>query len=92
METERSNNGIGLGGVLFVVFLVLKLTHVIDWSWWWITAPLWVLVVITLLVLVIQVWIVVRSARKTQSRFQQRMRQFNAADTETDGKQKAAGE
>lgn len=28
-------------GVLFVVFLVLKLTHVIDWSWWWITAPLW---------------------------------------------------
>lgn len=28
-------------GVLFVVFLVLKLIHVIDWSWWWITAPLW---------------------------------------------------
>jgi Flp pilus assembly protein TadB len=78
METKRSNNGIGLGGVLFVVFLVLKLTHVIDWSWWWITAPLWVLVVITLLVLVIQVWIVVRSARKTQSRLKQRFDQFNA--------------
>ena len=29
-------------GVLFIVFLVLKLTHVIDWSWWWITAPLWI--------------------------------------------------
>ncbi len=27
--------------VLFVVFLVLKLTEVIDWSWWWVTAPLW---------------------------------------------------
>lgn len=27
--------------VLFLVFLVLKLTHTIDWSWWWITAPLW---------------------------------------------------
>lgn len=26
---------------LFLVFLVLKLTHVIDWSWWWVTAPLW---------------------------------------------------
>ena len=28
-------------GVLFVVFLVLKLVGVIAWSWWWVTAPLW---------------------------------------------------
>lgn len=27
---------------LFIVFLVLKLTHVIDWSWWWVTCPLWI--------------------------------------------------
>ena len=27
--------------VLFLIFLVLKLTHQIDWSWWWITAPMW---------------------------------------------------
>lgn len=27
--------------LLFVVFLVLKLTGVIAWSWWWVTAPLW---------------------------------------------------
>jgi len=27
---------------LFLVFLVLKLTHVIAWSWWWVTAPLWI--------------------------------------------------
>jgi len=26
---------------LFFIFLVLKLTHVIDWSWWWVTSPLW---------------------------------------------------
>jgi hypothetical protein len=31
-----------LFSVLFVVFLVLKLTHYIDWSWWWITSPLWI--------------------------------------------------
>lgn len=42
MSNAKSNgNGIGIGTILFVVFLVLKLTHVIDWSWWWITAPLW---------------------------------------------------
>ena len=27
--------------VLFLIFLVLKLTNTIDWSWWWVTAPLW---------------------------------------------------
>lgn len=28
-------------GLLFLLFLTLKLTNVIDWSWWWVTAPLW---------------------------------------------------
>ena len=27
--------------ILFVVFLTLKLTGNIDWSWWWVTSPLW---------------------------------------------------
>lgn len=31
----------GIFGTLFIIFLILKLTKVIDWSWWWITAPLW---------------------------------------------------
>lgn len=41
-NSNSSGGGIGLGGALFLVFLVLKLTHVIDWSWWWVTAPLWI--------------------------------------------------
>lgn len=40
-SVNSSGGGVGITGLLFVVFLVLKLTHVIDWSWWWITAPLW---------------------------------------------------
>ena len=31
----------GIFGTFFVIFLILKLTMVIDWSWWWVTAPLW---------------------------------------------------
>lgn len=27
---------------VFVIFTVLKLTGVIAWSWWWITAPIWI--------------------------------------------------
>ncbi len=29
-------------GALFIVFLVLKLEHTIAWSWWWVSAPLWI--------------------------------------------------
>lgn len=28
--------------ITFVVFLVLKLTGVIGWSWWWVVSPLWI--------------------------------------------------
>ena len=36
------SGGIGISWILFIVFMVLKLTGVINWSWWWITAPLWI--------------------------------------------------
>ena len=32
---------IGVAEILFIVLLVLKLTNIIAWSWWWVTAPLW---------------------------------------------------
>lgn len=34
--------GANLPSVLFIVFLILKLTNTIFWSWWWVTAPLWI--------------------------------------------------
>ena len=36
-----ASSGVGLGTVLFLIFLVLKLVNVIDWSWWWVTSPIW---------------------------------------------------
>lgn len=39
--SKNTGGGIELTVILFVVFLILKLCNVIDWSWWWITAPLW---------------------------------------------------
>ena len=46
-------SGISLGTILFVVFLVLKLTETIDWSWWWVTAPLWIPVGLVLVIAII---------------------------------------
>ena len=45
MKNSNNSSGIGLGTVLFLIFLVLKLTNTIDWSWWWITSPIWLPIV-----------------------------------------------
>jgi hypothetical protein len=41
-NSEVSSSGVGLSGLVFIVFLILKLVGTIDWSWWWVTAPLWI--------------------------------------------------
>lgn len=46
---------VGFGGLLFVLFLALKLTGYIAWSWWWITAPLWIPAVLVIAVVMIAV-------------------------------------
>lgn len=52
-KKEAASGGFGLGTVLFIVFLVLKLTGNIDWSWWWVTAPLWIPLLIAVLLLTV---------------------------------------
>lgn len=39
--SSSAGGGVGFLGLLFLIFLTLKLTSVITWSWWWVTAPLW---------------------------------------------------
>lgn len=45
MANNNINNynstGISFGGLLTIVFIVLKLTKYIDWSWLWVLSPLW---------------------------------------------------
>jgi len=38
---SSSSGGIGFFGLLAIVFITLKLTGHIGWSWWWVTAPIW---------------------------------------------------
>mgnify|MGYP001179031402 FL=1 len=59
-ENNNSNSGIGLGGVIFIVFLVLKLGgigQVANWSWWWVCSPLWIpLMIIGLVFVLALIW------------------------------------
>lgn len=38
---ENNSGNLSLSLIIFVVFLTLKLSGVIDWSWWWVISPLW---------------------------------------------------
>ncbi len=41
MSKEVNTGGISFLGLLTIVFITLKLTNVITWSWWWVLLPLW---------------------------------------------------
>ena len=38
---KNSSSGIGFAGLLTILFIGLKLTGYINWSWWWVLCPLW---------------------------------------------------
>lgn len=67
-NTNGKRDGIGFASLLFLVFLVLKLTYVIDWSWWWITAPLWGPFVIVVVIMGIVVAVAATRSRKKADR------------------------
>ena len=41
-ESSSSSSGIGFTGLLTVLFVALKLTGYISWSWWWVLSPVWI--------------------------------------------------
>jgi len=41
LNQKGSADSIGLFGVIGIVFIILKLTSVIAWSWWWVLFPFW---------------------------------------------------
>ena len=51
MANKNTSSGLGLGSVLFIVFLILKLTDNINWSWWWVTSPLWIPITLGVIIL-----------------------------------------
>jgi len=41
-SSSRSSGGISFTGALTILFIGLKLSHVINWSWWWVLSPIWI--------------------------------------------------
>lgn len=50
-SSSASTDGVSFADLLTIAFVVLKLTGVIDWSWWWVISPMWISIGIAALIL-----------------------------------------
>lgn len=66
-SSSSSSGGVGVVGLLGVAFVVLKLCGVINWSWWWVTAPFWGPVVFVILV-ILPFWALLNAAARGKGR------------------------
>jgi hypothetical protein len=39
---KQTSEGLTLPTILLIIFIVLKLTNLITWSWLWVLSPLWI--------------------------------------------------
>ena len=63
-KQSSSSGGIGFVGLLTIVFIVLKLTNYIDWSWWWVLSPIWIIIGLSLVILILALFLKQRSENK----------------------------
>lgn len=50
---KESRTGISFIGMLTILFIGLKLSNQIDWSWWWVLSPLWMPISIVITILLV---------------------------------------
>lgn len=65
-SSNTSSSGVGFVGLLTIVFIVLKLTKFIAWSWWWVLSPIWISVIGTILIILVAllIWVIILIIRK----------------------------
>jgi hypothetical protein len=54
-SSSSSSSGIGFTGLLTILFIGLKLTGFINWSWWWVLSPIWISVLLALVIILLAV-------------------------------------
>ena len=66
MDNRSSGNGasISFTSLLQIALIVLKLCHVLDWSWWLVLAPTWISVILVAAILGFIIWKESRRGRK----------------------------
>lgn len=57
MSDNNYSSGIGLPGLLTVLFVALKLTGYISWSWWWVVSPIWISFSLVLFIAIVVIFV-----------------------------------
>lgn len=65
-NSDNSRSGIGFVGLLTILFIGLKLTGYIAWSWWWVLSPLWISAIVTIAMIAIIVTIAIIARRQSR--------------------------
>lgn len=62
---SSSGGGVGIPTVIQIVFIILKVVGVIEWSWFWVLSPTWIsiLVVIFALLIFFIIWAITKASR-----------------------------
>lgn len=55
MNDNKCTTGRSITGLLGIVFIVLKLCNVINWSWWWVLSPFWIPLAMVLIILIVYI-------------------------------------
>ncbi len=71
-----TGGGVSAVGLLGVAFVVLKLCHVIGWSWWWVLAPFWGGLVLFLVLLGVAVLVALAVSYKEDRDARRRLHQL----------------
>lgn len=62
-SSSSSSSGVGFVGLLTVLFVGLKLTGYINWSWWWVLSPMWISLLIVIVLVVFFLAIAAKAGR-----------------------------
>ena len=55
MSSKNNGSGIGFLGVLQIIFIVLKLCNVLQWSWWMVFIPAYISAGLTIILIVLAI-------------------------------------
>ena len=64
MKDNAKQRNLNIGSVIQIVFIILKLTNLIHWSWVWVLSPLWISAIITLILYIVLVCIIKKKEKK----------------------------
>ncbi len=59
-DSKSKSDGIGFFGALTLIFIILKLCGIINWSWIWVLAPSWIPIILVIVIIIIALFIEIR--------------------------------